>query len=182
MVSRFKLRLGDVFAVPIDESRVGVGQVVGMFGKNAYYLAIFDATAHDPDSIHVDRAISSRVMFLALSFDAKLAKGDWVIVGNNPVKEGMPLPAFKEALGAPDRVYVVDYSGERRRPARKDEAEVLPNRKVVAPVRLEKALRAKLGLEPWTEAYTDLAPNEATTSERLFKARGVRSTQDHTGD
>jgi hypothetical protein len=45
---------------------------------------------------------------------------------------------------------------------------LLPNRKVVAPVRLEKALRAKHGLEPWQEAYTDLAPDETTTTARVF--------------
>lgn len=45
----------------------------------------------------------------------------------------------------------MDYSGERR-PAIGAEAELLPNRKVVVPVRMEKALPAKHGLAPWSEA------------------------------
>lgn len=168
-MSRLKLKTGDVFAVPIDEARVGVGQIVATYGKDAYYFAIFDVTASDLGSIDLEQAPQQRVVFLALSLDAKLAAGHWSIVGHRPVREGMPLPAFKETVGSPDRIDVVDYSGERRRPAQAAEAELLSNRKVVAPVRLEKALRAKHGLEPWTEAYSDLAPNETATTERLFR-------------
>lgn len=166
---RLKLKAGDVFSVPIDDTRVGVGQIVATYGKDAYYFAIFDIVAPDAASIDVEQAPLDRVLFLALSLDAKLAAGHWSVVGHRPVREGIPLPAFKEAVGAPDRIDVVDYSGERRRPAQAAEAELLPNRKVVAPVRLEKALRAKHGLEPWTEAYSDLAPNESMTTARLFR-------------
>jgi hypothetical protein len=168
-VSRLRLKTGYAFTVPIDESRVGVGQVVATYGKDAYYFAIFDAVAPDAASVDLERALLGRVIFLALSMDAKLAAGHWHIVGNRPVREGMPLPAFKESVGGPERIDVVDYSGEQRRPAQGAEAELLPNRKVVAPVRLEKALRAKHGLEPWIEAYTDLAPNESMTTARLFR-------------
>ena len=84
------------------------------------------------------------------------------------MSEQMPLPAFKVAVGGPEDMYVEDFSGQKRRPAGQSEAELLPYRNVVAPVRLEKALRAKHGLEPWVEAYTDLAPTEGTTTARLF--------------
>lgn len=122
-----------MFTVPIDESRVGVGQVVATYGKDAYYFAIFDAVVPDGGPVDLERALLERVIFLALSMDAKLAAGHWRIVGNRPVREGMPLPAFKESVGGPERVDVVDYSGEQRRPARGAEAELLPSRKVVAP-------------------------------------------------
>ena len=168
-MSRLKLKTGDVFAVPIDEARVGVGQIVATYGKDAYYFAIFDVTPPDSASIDLEQAPQQRVVFLALSLDAKLAAGHWSVLGHRPVRDGMPLPAFKEAVGSPDRIDVVDYSGGRRRAAQAAEAKLLPNRKVVAPVRLEKALRAKHGLEPWNEAYSDLAPNETATTERLFR-------------
>ena len=167
-MSRLKLKTGDVFSVPIDGARVGVGQIVATYGKDAYYFAIFDIVAPDVASIDLEQAPLGRVLFLALSLDAKLAAGHWNVVGHRPVREGMPLPAFKEAVGVPDRIDVVDYSGEKRRPAQSAEVELLPNRKVIAPVRLEKALRAKHGLEPWSEAYTDLAPNESMTTAQLF--------------
>jgi len=168
MSPRLKLKTGDVFAVPIHETRVGVGQIVATYGKDAYYFAIFDVVAPDSASIDLEQATHGRLMFLALSLDAKFAAGHWSVVGTRPVRDGIPLPAFKEVVGGPERVDVVDFSGERRRRAQPAEAELLPNRKIVAPVRLEKALRAKHGLERWTEAYSELAPNETMTTERLF--------------
>ena len=167
-MSGLKLRAGDVFTVPIEGSRVGVGQIVASYRKDAFYFAIFDTTSEDAAAVDLEHATRQGVVFLALSLDAKLAAGHWKVIGHLPVRSEMPLPAFKEVVGSPDRVDVVDYTGERRRPARGGEVHLLPNRKVVAPVRLEKALRAKHGLEPWIEAYSELAPNEATTTERLF--------------
>lgn len=167
-MNRRKFGVGDVFTVVIDEDRVGFGQIVGTYGADAFYIAIFDAVGSDPSSIDLEQAVRQRVLFLALSFDAKLVAGHWKIIGRRPVQDGMPLPAFKEAVGGPERIDVVDFSGTRRRPASAAEVDLLPNRKFVAPVRLERALRAKHGLEPWTEAYTELAPNESTTTERLF--------------
>jgi hypothetical protein len=168
-MSRIKLMVGDVFAVPIDENRVGVGQIVGKYGNSAYYFAIFDVVAPDGRSIDLDKSVLGRILFLALSLDAKLFVGDWTVLGRRPVRAGMPLPAFKESVGVGDQIYVVDYSGERRRPAVGIESTMLCNRKVVAPVRLEKALRAKYGLEPWVAAYTDLAPEETNTTARFFR-------------
>jgi len=59
----------------------------------------------------------------------------------------------------------VDYSGTRRRRATKAEATSLPYRRIVAPVRLERALKASLGLEQWLEAYEELRPHGITSRE-----------------
>jgi hypothetical protein len=158
-----------VFTVPVVDAHAGIGQVVGKYLKDAYYLAIFERlvpTAEAPKLI--DQALRSRVLFLALSFDAKVNAGHWAVIGNRPVSQDVPLPAYKESVGASARVDVVDFSGERRRPASETEAERLPNRTFVAPVRLEKALRAKAGIEPWHEEYTGLAPESGLTTARLF--------------
>jgi hypothetical protein len=161
-------RLGDVFTIPLDDERVGHGQVVGGFGSDAYFFALFDSARMRGQEVDLDALVREPVAFLGLSFDAKIAAGEWAIVGNRPVADDMPLPAFKEMVGSPDRVDVVDFSGDRRRPAIGEEAEWLPNRKIIAPVRLEKALRAKFGLEPWTEAYAALEPSQVATTARLF--------------
>jgi hypothetical protein len=163
-----RLVIGDVFTVPIDDQRSGIGQVVGTYGKDAYFLAIFDVVATASDERLLDGVVKSRVLFLALSMDAKLAAGHWTVVGRQPVPSKMPLPAFKESVGSPGNYEVVNYDGTLRRPATSAEVDLLPNRKVVAPVRLEKALRAKHGIGPWLEAYTDLAPDDLATSRRLF--------------
>lgn len=168
MVRQRQWTVGDLFTIPVDDARFGVGQIVGTYGKDAYYLAVYDYVAPEADSIDVDEALEARVIFLALSLDAKLAAGHWTVIDHRAVPDSVHLPAYKEAMGGPGRVEVVDYSGARRRPASEAEAELLPNRKVVAPVRLERALRAKHGLEPWVEAYIKLAPEDSMTTERLF--------------
>lgn len=167
-MGRFELKVGDVFSVPIDDSRVGVGQVVAACGEGVHYLAIFDVVAVCPSEIDIELAVRARVIFLALSNDAKLYAGHWAVVGNAPVADGMPFPAWRMVYSMPDRVDVVDYTGTRRRPASEAEAELLPDETLVAPVRLEKALRAKHGIGLWKEAYSELAPDETMTTERLF--------------
>jgi hypothetical protein len=162
------LGVGDVFSVPLDDQRFGLGQVVATYGEDAYFFALFEPAFTRGEQLDLERVVRTPVALLALSLDAKIAVGDWVVLGNQTVAEDMPLPAFKEMVGGPERVDVVDFSGKRRRRAEGGEAEWLPNRKIVAPVRLEKALKAKHGLEPWNEAYGALEPSQVATTARLF--------------
>ena len=162
-----RLKIGDVFLVPLDEIRVGVGQIVAKY-LSAYYLATFERV-FERDATDVDEALRSPVVFLALSLDAKLALGHWPILANVQVSEHIPLPAFKEAFGSPDRIDVVDFSGTLRRSATDAEASAVRNRTVIAPVVLEKAMRARLGLEPWLEHYDHLVPDLMHTTDRLFE-------------
>jgi hypothetical protein len=170
-VTGHSLGVGDVFVIPIDDNRVGVGQAVAMYGEDSYYLAIFEPTI-DRDLGELDSAIDGPILFLALTFDAKVWAGDWPVVGTRPVRPDMPLPAYKQMVGVPDRFDVVDYSGQRRRPARGTEAVWLSNRFSVAPIRLERALRAVHGVEPWDDAYAELRPSQIATTERLFGHQG----------
>lgn len=117
---RFRLKVGDVFIIPLGDGRAGIGQVVGMYGKVSYYFAIFDLVL--PLSEAKERAVealSGPVEFLALSMDGKLYAGHWQIVDRAPVREDLPLPAYKEAVASADHIDVVDYSGSRRRWANK---------------------------------------------------------------
>ena len=65
-----------------------------------------------------------QVVFLALTADAKFYVGDCVIVGKAPVRSDIPLPPYREVVGTPGHVDVVDYSGKRRRPATDSEAQI----------------------------------------------------------
>jgi Immunity protein 26 len=167
-MSRVKLVVGDVFTVPLDDRRFGLGQVVATYGKDAYFFALFEPAFARDEQLDLEQAMRAPVALLALSLDAKIVAGDWVVLGNLTVAEDTPLPAYKEMVGGPERVDVVDFSGERRRRAERGEADWLPNRKIVAPVRLERALKAKHGLEPWNEMYAALEPSLVATTARLF--------------
>lgn len=164
-----KLKVGDVFVVPTGDGRAGVGQVAAKYGKDAYFFVIFDGLIDvEASAERVLELVEGSVLFLSLSMDAKLHAGHWTVVGNAPVRREIPMPAYKVAMGKPGDYAVEDYSGVRRREATPLEADALPYRKVVAPVRLEKALRAHLGLLPWDDAYDELRPAGRATTVELF--------------
>jgi hypothetical protein len=164
-----KLNVGDVFTVPTGDGRAGVGQVVGIYGKDAYFLAIFNvALPAEEAAERATDALAAPVLLMALSLDAKIHAGHWTVVARAPVDPATPLPAYKEEVGSPRRVDVVDHSGGRRRVATSTEATLLPNRKIVAPVRLERALRAALGLEPWLDAFDELRADRVVTTAKVF--------------
>src|SRR5689334_9061443 len=114
---------------------MGFGQVVALYGNHELFFAIFDKAYPRTAEPLLSDVVADRIAFLSLSLDAKLYVGHWVVLGNQPVREDVPLPAFKEAVGTPDRIDVVDYAGKQRRRASSDEAEILPYRTTVAPVR-----------------------------------------------
>ncbi|MBU4215321.1 MAG: immunity 26/phosphotriesterase HocA family protein [Actinobacteria bacterium] len=172
-----RLELGDVFAVPLDDTRAGIGQVVATYGQGAFYFAIFDLMVHPDDAINrVDEALAAPLLFLAPSLDARLPVPYLTVIGERPVREGLPLPAHRE-VDAENLVHVVDFSGRRRRPATDDEARRLQNRRFIAPLRLARAMRATAGLEPWTDSYAALIPDEELSSERLFGTEVGGSTR-----
>lgn len=165
MVTRI-LHVGDVFTIPVGDGRAGIGQAVALYGNDAYFLAVFDVVSDGSNpSLDTDVVADATVRFLALTLDAKIHAGHWRIIGRAPVRAGLPMPAYKEAVGTADHFDVVDYSGTKRRRATDAEVGLLPNRKIVAPVRLERALRASLGLEPWLEAFDDLRIDGITSSQ-----------------
>lgn len=163
-----RLELGDVFAIPLDGSRAGIGQVVATYGQGAFYFAIFDLLVHpDAAEASIDEALTADLLFLAPSLDSRLPVPYLTVIGTRPVRPGLPLPAHRE-VDADNLVQVVDFSGRRRRPATDDEARRLQNRRFVAPLRLARALRATAGMEPWQDSYADLVPDDELSSDRLF--------------
>ena len=154
-------KVGDVFLIPAGEGNVGLGQVAARYGKDAYFLAVFDGiVAEENAASRIRDTLAGEVLFFGLSPDAKFYVGHWQIVSNLPVRADLPLPAYKEAVLSPDRFDVVDYSGLRRRPATTDEVSKLRFRTIVAPIRFERALRASIGLDPWLPAYQELKPHK----------------------
>lgn len=163
-----RVRVGDVFAIPIDDARAGVGQVVATYGKSAYYFAAFDTVLLAGEAFDPSTLDQAELLLLALSFDALLHHGRWRPLGNTAVRTDIPLPAYKVTIDAPDRIFVEDYVGTTRRQATDSEAQRLPYRKLVAAIRLQNALQAKWGALPWSDAYEALVPDYVDTTANLF--------------
>jgi hypothetical protein len=147
-------QIGDVFRLAIDSRRVGYGQIVGTYKRDAYYFAIFEKPHERDESVDLQTVVNGEVALLALSFDALLSRGDWEVVGNRPPPQ-LVWPVYAESV-APGVFDAVDHSGTVRRRVGATEAATLPTRSLVSPIRVQNAFRALHGIAPWNDAYDRL--------------------------
>ena len=151
---KIEARIGDVFLIPVSDSIIGIGQVADMLHAELY-IVVYEETWNTANPPLAGDVAACRPLFSSLSRDAKLWNGDWRIIGNTTenLKE-IAKPMYKVQMSG--RMYVESYRGEGRRLANTDEIERLQNRTTVAPIRLEKALRASLGHAEWHPTYDKL--------------------------
>jgi Immunity protein 26 len=150
---RKKPTVGDVFQIPINEGLVGHGQVIAQKLKS-YLIVVFRTAYPHEGSPDVKGIVGDDIAFVGESLDALIWSGDWPIIGNaTPDHSRVPLPTYKVTIGSIDNWYVESYDGKRRRPAKPWELDSLQLQRVVAPVRLQKALQALHGVVPWDETY-----------------------------
>ena len=126
------LQVGSVFTIPLDDARVGVGQLVAAYNQPHYFYVGVFRPAYDRNSVPPPASAAVKPLaLLALTMDVKITHGDWEVIGTADVAAGTPLPAYKEAVGTFDHIDVVDFSGTMRRRATDLEASWLPNRTIV---------------------------------------------------
>ena len=153
-----KLAVGDVFLVPLDGERYGVGQLAGDWKGELYVVVSHDASPADIEG--------AELTFAALTLDAKFHHGDWPVVGNRRDNlPDIPQPWFAVGVGGETHIEARDRSVTRR--ATSAEAAGLRNRTVVAPVRVEKATKAFHGLGEWDARFDDLRADYALQSAKL---------------
>jgi len=158
-----ELAVGDVFLVPLDSERCGIGQLAGNW-KGELYVVIYDKlVSRDASPGDISGA---DLQFAALTLDAKFHYGDWPIIGNRQDNlSNVPQPWFKVGVGGETHIEARDRSVTRRATA--TEAAGLRNRTVVAPVRIENALKALHGLGEWNPRYDELRADYALQSAKL---------------
>lgn len=157
-----KLKVGDVFLVPLDGERYGLGQLAGDW-KGELYVVIYDKLV-GRDAAPAD-TVGADLTFAALTLDAKFHHGDWPVIGNRQDNlPDLPQPWFKVGVGRETHIEARDRSVTRR--ATTTEAAELRNRTVVAPVRIENALKALHGLAEWNPRFDDLRAGYAFQSAK----------------
>ena len=152
-----KLSIGEIFLIPTGGDHFALGQVVGVYGGNAYYLVTFKRRlgrgSLTPAGLSESQASDPEM--IALTLDARFHSGDWEVVGLLPVTKMVSLPDSIEC-DAEGKLWVVDHAGSILRPALTREDLLLPYRKIVAPIRLENALKARDGNANWRAEYDEL--------------------------
>jgi hypothetical protein len=160
-----RLKVGDVFTIPVDGDRVGVGQIVAALSPGHYYFAVFEGVHRSDAVTEMGDVPQEGIVFLVRSMDALLYHGIWKVIDNQQVDESrINWPIYKVAT-APDEFVVIDHTDEVKRSATPEEVEALPYCKVVAPIRVQDALQALHGQRDWDPDYDELLHDD--TPERL---------------
>ncbi len=153
--------IGDIFQIPIDENRVGYGQIMARkLGPNPDLVVVFDYISQAsivPTQKELLKIVETPILFIANTFDVLIENGRWKTIGNlKPNLERVPLPCYKMGSGHFGSVMVESYDGKKRRKAKKDEVAILDNRNSVSAMRVENVLKAKHGIVPWKPKYEQL--------------------------
>jgi len=156
----YKVHIGDVFQIPIDDARVGYGQVIAQH-LSSYLVAIFKAARSADQAANVPSIVSDDIAFFTETLDAKLWNRDWPVVGNAPPAwSSIQLPNYKVAFGGTDNMHVEAYDGKRHRPATQREIEILRFRTVCSAMRVQQAFQAFHHAIPWDDRYADILDPE----------------------
>ena len=157
---KYMTRVGDIFQIPIDENRVGFGQIMARkLGPNPDLMVVFERVSQPsiaPSPTELSKIVESSILFIANTFDVLIRNGRWKNCGNlEPNLKRVPLPCYKLGSGH-FGVVVESYDRKRRRRATKAEIAMLDYRNSIGPIRLEKALQAKHGVIPWKASFEKL--------------------------
>ena len=149
-------KAGDIFAVPLDEGRVGYGQVLlHKVASYNLYVAVFRPLWPADSPPPVAEIVSSEIALLGGTMDALIWHGNWPIVGNvAPDLERFPWPHF--ICGPSERCHVEDFHGRVVRSATPEDQSFYRLRFARAPIAYENCLRAIHGIGPWPPDHDKL--------------------------
>jgi Immunity protein 26 len=154
-MKRLKLKIGDVFSIPITKELMGYGQIV--LAGTVQYIVVFEEAYRKEEKVSAERIVSGKILLVGHTTDARLYHGMWKIIGNAPVpKERIPFPCYKRSQDTADNIVVVDFEGNILRSASKEEQQLLSYKPNFAPIRFEKVLQAKHGIGSWDKDYDEL--------------------------
>ena len=146
-------KAGDFFAIPLSPDFWGCG-VVALERKKELYLVIFEETFESLDGLNKVNIEELTPFFSSSSLDAKIWNDHWPVIGKGLNVSALEQPIYKVEEGG--RLIAESFDGKRRFLIGEHEAANIPYRKVVAPVRLENALKAHHGLINWNPIYDEL--------------------------
>ena len=151
-----KIREGDVFTIPIDIERVGFGQILRIPNKNNFIIVVYEFYSNTSDGHVLADIIKKPILLMGYTMDAKLYHRHWLIIGNYLCNiSDVPMPLFKIGV-PPGDIYLLDFAGRVIRPCTVEEFDALNYRKVIAPIRYERALQAFYGIGEWKEEYNEM--------------------------
>jgi hypothetical protein len=173
MAKKIKLEFGDVFSIPLDGNEFGFGQVMSPYNKKSggFMIGVFNYKASIIKNLDLNKLCSSELLFLGLTFDAKIYHNDWIVIGNHINNlDSIKKPYFKIGI-MPNELYMVNYKGEIIKEITEDVFNNLMYLTEIAPIRYENALKAHFGLQDWKkEDYDKLLYENSVISNEIAKS------------
>lgn len=157
MAKRFKLDVGDVFSIPLNNSEIGFGQCINQYDKRSggFVIAVYNYRQSKDSDNDLSEIVSSIPLFLGFTFDAKLFHKDWLVLGNCISNlDQIKLP-YNRLSSQSDTMYLLDVNNKCISEISEDIYNELNHRTEIAPIRFENALKAYFGLQEWNEEEYD---------------------------
>ena len=77
-----KLKIGDIFTIPINDDKTGFGQIIKIPNKSNFIIVVFKQVYSGKDWPGLDEIIQDDILFLGYTMDALLYHKYWQIIGN----------------------------------------------------------------------------------------------------
>jgi len=167
-----RVKTGDLFCIPLNDAAFGLG-VVAANWRSELYIVLFAETVPSPQSADVNTAVLTPLL-ASSSLDAKLFVGDWPILRSGTGGTALSQPIYK--VEEPDGTIAESFDRKLRIPVSANVAERLQHRKGVAPVRLEKALKAHHGFGEWMAHFDELLYINVLRSNTVLTESGLLPT------
>lgn len=163
-----KVKAGDVFLIPLDQT-TSAGGIIISDRKGELYIAVFQERLdwNEPDTRKI---VNGKPLFLTLTLDAKLWHGFWPIIGNELKLTTMfPQPVYKVQYEG--KIHMESRDRKFHRIASANEAEKLDFRTVSYPAVIEDAAKGKFGIVEWNPHYDSLLADYAIKSSKFLPLR-----------
>lgn len=146
-----KLKLGDIFAISLNQGRYCYGQVFSE-GRISDCMIVYDLVSMEHPT--VSEITSKSIIFLIQTVNSRIEDGIWIVIGNGPIPS-MTFPLYK--VETEDGYMLVDHKGDvvNKDPSA-SEIEEVPELESWSPVSLEKAANARFVTGEWDTYYNEL--------------------------
>lgn len=148
---RVRVKIGDVFAISLNQNRYCYGQVVSE-GRISDCMIVYDMVSMEHPTI--SEITSKPIIFLIQTVNSRIEDGIWSVIGNGSIPS-MTFPLYK--VETEDGYMLVDHKGDviNEDPSA-SEIEEVPELESWSPVSLEKAVHARFITGEWDPYYNEL--------------------------
>ena len=144
---KIRAKLGDIFMIPVQDSKYAIGQVLNIRHGGELYIAVWRDLVGEGE-FKRESLLHSSPWLGVLTLDALIWHGRWPIIDNYTDNIGeIPRPYFK--LNDSGVYNIVDIDLEPIREVKSGEMDQLINKTTVAPIVVQDAVQAWFGIGDW---------------------------------